>query len=538
VRIAGEERWIAAEDAGSYRDALGVSPPIGVPEAFLRPSADPLRGLLLRYARTHVPFLAEDPALRWALPAAMVAGALRTIESGGGLLHGDFRPGGTRREWCDPEVLRIIRRRSLARLRKDVEPVSHAAFARFLARWHGIGSARRDLDRVREAVAQCEGYPLPASVLERDVLSARVAGYQPRLLDELGAAGEVAWTGRGPLGKDDGRLALYRREHLSSLALPASVEVPQSPAHQAIVECLRSQGASFFADLVAATGGSPRDTLDALWDLVWAGLVTNDTLAPVRALAWPRRQSGTPRGRGSLVPPDAVGRWSLTRAGRGQPPPEPTAAAHALAEMLLERYGVVTRESVTAEGIPGGFSAVYPVLKAMEEGGRVRRGYFVEGLGGAQFALPGVVDRLRADRDESDEPIAHLLAATDPASPYGAAVPWPLDDADRRRALQRAAGAYVVLVNGEPAVYVERGGRGLMTLPRFDDPGVAAAAIDELRSLAGRRPRQSLTLERIDGLAAADSPCALRFIEAGFATGYRGLTYRWQDSREAVYAGR
>jgi ATP-dependent Lhr-like helicase len=191
---------------------------------------------------------------------------------------------------------------------------------------------------------------------------------------------------------------------------------------------------------------------------------------------------------------------------------------------------VVTREAVAAEGVPGGFSAVYPVLKAMEEGGRIRRGYFVEGLGAAQFALPGAVDRLRAERDLPEEPDVRLLAATDPANPYGAAVAWP-KRGDQKRSLQRSAGAQVVLVNGEPVLYVERGGRALATLPAFESDA-ASLAIDALTRLAaGGKP---LTIERIDGEAAADSPHASRFREAGFVVGYRGLTYR--PVRELLHA--
>jgi ATP-dependent Lhr-like helicase len=536
VRIAGEERWIPMEDAGHYRDALGIAPPLGVPEVFLKPAPDALESLLARYARTHAPFVASAPATRWALPENLVLRALTNLEATGGLLHGDFRPGGTEREWCDAEVLRQLRKRSLAKLRREVEPVDQAAYARFLGAWQGVGSAASGLDRLREALAQLEGLPMPASVLEKDILPARVRDYSPRLLDELGAAGEVAWLGRGPLGRDDGRVALYRRERLADLAPPGPGEHPGGDVHRTLLATLRGRGASFFTDLLGAAGAHWRDVLDALWDLAWAGLVTNDTFAPVRALVWPKR-NGSPVRAGGGVPPEAAGRWSLTvLAGEGSAA-NPTARAHATATALLERYGVVTRETAAAEGISGGFAAVYPVLKAMEESGRVRRGYFIDGLGGAQFALPGAVDRLRAYREPGDEPRAVVLSAVDPANPYGAGLPWPRREEEERRNLQRAAGAYAILVEGEPVLYLERGGRGVVTLPSFADEPRAALAIDALADLAGRLPGRALALERIDGLAAGVSPLAAFFERAGFVSGYKGLTYR-PARREALAGAR
>lgn len=527
VRIAGEDRWIAMEDAGRYRDALGVAPPLGVPEAFLRPSteAHPLDSLVGRYARNRAPFLSGEPAARFGIPGDVVLASLRRLEAAGTVLHGGFRPGGREPEWCDAEVLRIIRRRSLARLRREVEPVSHDAFARFLLSWHGIPAAARGSDHLREALDRLQAYSLPASVFERDVLPARIVDFQPRQLDELGAAGEYTWLGRGAMVSNDGRIALYRRDRYHDLLPAASADAPQGEAHDAILAALRAGGALFFADLMAATRAPTRETLDALWDLVWAGLVTNDTLAPVRALAHPRRE-GTPRRRVSSVPPEAVGRWSLTPLGREVEPVAGTARAHALAELLLDRYGVVTREAVASEGIEGGFSAIYPVLKAMEEGGRVRRGYFVEGLGATQFALPGVVDRLRGERDAGEQPVAVILAATDPANPYGSAIPWPRREGDDRRQPARAAGANVVLVDGAPALYLERGARGLVTLPALEGEGVPALAAEALTSLAQRRPKGTLTIERIDGEPASDSPFAASLVDAGFVAGYRGLVYR------------
>jgi ATP-dependent Lhr-like helicase len=554
VRIAGEDRWIPMEDAGRYRDAMGISPPLGVPEAFLKRSEAPLDGLVARYARTHSPFVAAALAQRWAIPESLVREALERLESGGTVIHGNFRPGGHEREWCDPDVLRGLRRRSLARLRREVEPVDHAAFARFLLSWHriqpvGIGAeeeenresriVNRELDRLRDALTRLEGFALPASVVERDVLPARIPGYQPRLLDELGASGELAWAGCGTLGRDDGRIALFRREKLLDLvSQPAPLE-DETDLHRAILDHLGQRGASFFTDLVVTTKAHPKEVLESLWDLVWAGHVTNDTFGPVRALAWPKRNGSQRPGRTGSLPPESTGRWSFVprpdREG-GVGPATTTSKAHALTLSLLERHGVVTRQGVATENIPGGFSSVYPVLKAMEDGGRIRRGYFVEGLGGAQFALPGAVDRLRAQRDLPDEPQVHVLAATDPANPYGAAVPWPRREGDDRRALQRSAGARVVLVNGEPVLYVDRGGRSVVTLPAFDTspetvaagvaPDAAALAISALAHIADDLGGRGITIDRIDGESATQSPRAARFIAGGFVSGFRGLTYR------------
>jgi ATP-dependent Lhr-like helicase len=547
ARVGGEERWMAIEDAARYRDGVGVSPPDGIPEAFLAPVSGALEGLLARWARTHGPFLAVDPARRWGLPVGVVEDALMRLGDRGTLVLGEFRPDGTEREWCDPEVLRLLRRRSLARLRREVEPVDQAALGRFLPAWQGVAAVGENLpplrgsaalERLAEVVDQLSGVSIPASVLERDILPARVPGYQARLLDELGALGELAWVGRGSLGRDDGRVVLYRpgREALRPSGLPDGVERPASARHEAIREHLRRRGASFYRELHAAAGGGPdREVLDALWDLVWAGEVTNDTFAPLRALRWKRPARSTARPRAgrltALGPPEAAGRWSLVAEPDGVAAAgSPTEHLHAVALALLDRHGVLVREAVMAEGLPGGFAGVYPVLRALEEAGRIRRGYFVEGLGAAQFALAGAIDRLRGVRDGGSDrrgaAIVHLLAAADPANPYGAAIPWPRRGDDDRRPLPRAAGASVVLVDGEPALYVERGGRTLQTLPGFDDPGVAGAAVPALRRLIGEGRDRELVIGKIDGLPVGESPHRDALLAGGFVAGYRGLALR------------
>ncbi|HLZ30910.1 MAG TPA: DEAD/DEAH box helicase [Chloroflexota bacterium] len=523
VRIAGDERWVAVEDVARYRDAVGVQPPRGVPEVFLQPSVDALDSLLLRWARTHSPFTAREPAERWSLPAALVQDALRRLEEAGSVLRGEFRPGGSEREWCDPDVLRSLRRRSLARLRREVEPVPAATLGRFLPAWHGIGSESGSLDRVLEVVGQLEGLFLPWSVYERDVLAARVRGYQPRQLDELCAGGEVVWVGRGSLGAEDGRVALFRRERLSLLAPSTPEEPPSEPIHQRIRDHLAGRGASFFREIFAAAGG-PTDAvvLEALWALVWSGELTNDTLTPLRLRLLRKTKTRRPGHLARIGPPEAAGRWSLIPTLSAQ---SGTERAHAMALSLLERHGVVTRESVLGEGVPGGFASVYPVLRAMEEAGKIRRGYFVEGLGAAQFSLPGAVDRLRAERTPVDGPSVQVLAAADPANPYGATLAWPkFPNAKGPTKIQRVGGAYVVLVDGEPTLYVERSHKGLIVLPAFEQ--YAPHAIDALRRLAENAPRRELALERVDGETILGSPLRPLLEHAGFNREYLGLTLR------------
>ena len=523
VRVAGEDRIAAAEDAARLRDALGVNLPPGVPTDFTVSVERPLEGLVARYARTHGPFRAEDVARRLGAPLERVLGTLAALEADGRVVHGGFRPGTSAREWCDAEVLRALRRRSLARLRKEIEPVDASALARLLVEWQAVTRPRQGPGALVETVEQLQGSAIPASILESDVLPLRVRGYRPADLDALCASGEVVWTGRGGIGADDGRIALYARDRIRFLAPTPAEEPPAEPVHDAIRAHLAARGASFFPEILAATGlADERAVLRAIWDLVWAGEVTNDTLAPLRALLSRRPRaavSAKPRP-GALRrsgPPAAAGRWSLV-APLLEPAPSPTEIAHARALQLLERHGVITREAVLAEGVPGGYTSVYPVLRAMEEAGSARRGSFVEGLGAAQFALAGAVDRLRELREptaeRADEAVA--VAASDPAQPYGAALPWPSSSGRP----SRTAGAYAILARGELAAFLERGARSLLT---FAEPD---RWVDAVASLAKDARVRTIALQRIDGLAAHESSAADALRAAGFVDGYRGLTLR------------
>ena len=446
IALGGETRFAAAEDAARYRDAFGCSLPLGLPMAFTEPVARPLEEIVGRHARTHGPFLTADVAKRFGAPPERIAGALAALEGEERLVVGEFRPEGVSREFCDVDVLRQLRRRSLAALRKEVEPVEQEAFARFLTAWHDIPAGRRGTDALVETLGVLSGAALVASTIETDVLPVRVAGFRPSMLDELCTAGEVIWVGAGALGSRDGRIRLCFADQLPLLA-PGWEE--REPAEGALQEAIRTllveQGASFWGQIRgAAPGAQDQELLAALWDLVWAGEVTNDSLAPLRSVIGGARVKAAAKGRapygrsrprpGRLTrigPPAGQGRWSLV-GPLLQPMPTPTEAAHAQAMQLVERYGVVTREAVMAEGLVGGFSAVYGVLKVLEERGQVRRGYFVDGLGAAQFAVPGAVDRLRAARETPDPiirpddvPDPVVLVSTDPAQPYGAALAWP-----------------------------------------------------------------------------------------------------------------
>jgi ATP-dependent helicase Lhr and Lhr-like helicase len=554
VLVANERRYIAIEDAARYRDALGVTLPSGLPAALLEPVRDPAGDLALRFARTHAPFTVDTLARRFGLGPAIAESLLARLTETGRLVQGEFRPGGVEREWVDADVLRRLRSRSLARLRREVEPVPPDALGRFLVAWHGIGSERRGLEALLDAVEQLQGASLPFSTLERDVLPARVAGYQPAMLDTLMAAGEVVWAGVESLGERDGRIALYLTDHMARLRAPVTSADSTEPSGRAaeILSYLQSHGASFFAALHEGTGGGfPGETVTALWDLVWQGLVTNDTLHALRAYISEEASKPSKRGRPTpfrsrrLVPATAEGRWSLVdtrRASRSSTTEWSTAITH----QLLARHGVVTRETTAHEPVGGGFSIIYQVLKAMEDAGRVRRGYFVSGLGAAQFAMPAALDLLRSLRDPPEHFKAVLLAATDPASPYGSLLKWPAlawaDEIaqvvghgaateDGSRGPTRTAGALVVLVDGFAGGYLRRGERELLLFMPSAEPTRSHATLAVAKALvrmsASREEgRRGMLLADIDGLPATSHPAARLFVEAGFIPTAMGLQLR------------
>jgi ATP-dependent Lhr-like helicase len=602
VRAAGQARWAAIEDAGRLRDALGVALPPGIPGAFTEPVADPLGDLVARYARTHGPFTALAAAERYGLGVVVVTATLHRLAADGRVAEGEFLPGGRGTEWCDAGVLRLLRRRCLAKLRKEAEPVPPPVLARFLPSWQNAAQAARadragsglpryrpGPDAVYDVVDHLAGAAIPASALETLVLPGRVPGYSPALLDELTAAGEIVWSGAGALPGGDGWLVLAPGD-TAPLLLPEPGEVTTTPLHEAVLGALSGGGALFFRTLAdrvhdllpGAAPATDQALAAAIWDLVWAGRLTNDTLAPLRTVLGTGRPVTAPEADGQGGPGLAAGRAraaglpgrtragrpgriggrrpGLSRAalpsrsgpptvgGRGSllPPPEPhhTRRLHAVANALLDRHGIVLRGAVAAERVPGGFGALYPVLRAMEEAGQCRRGYFVEGLGAAQFALPGAVDRMRALADRASDAEAGpgggqdftgarrrdsavlVLAAADPANAYGAALPWPPRPEDTAGGHRpgRKAGALVVLADGQLVLYVERGGKTLLSWtsdPELLDPAAAALAAAVRDGALGR-----LTVERADGAGVYDSPLARALEKAGFRPTPRGLRLR------------
>ncbi len=573
VRIAGEDHWAAVEDAGRLRDALGTALPVGVPEAFTEPVKDPLGDLLARYARTHGPFTSASAAARLGLGTAVTDGALHRLAASGRIVQGEFHPAGVGQEWCDAAVLRRLRRRSLAALRHELEPVPPAALAAFLPQWQHLGThSLRGPDGLVRAIEQLQGAPVPASALEKLVLPSRVGDYTPTMLDELTASGEVVWAGAGALPGKDGWVTLHLAE-TAPLLLHTPHPFEAGPLHQAVLDALAGGYGLFFrqiAEQVRAAGHEFQDPqlAEAVWDLAWSGRLTGDTLAPLRALLGSGRTAGStahrakrtvPRGRyGGLAgrtgrptasrggPPTVAGRWSLLPEREA----EPTHRAHALAHTLLDRHGVVTRGAVAAEGVEGGFSAAYRVLAAFEETGQARRGYVVEGLGAAQFAMDGAVDRLRAvstARDRAADPApgpvfdgrpgpsprAVVLAAADPANAYGAALPWPDPPADAGHRPGRKAGSLVVLVDGALTLYMERGGKTLLAWPSGaaeadspEDDGRLRTAVEALAGSARAGALGSVTVERINGGAALSSAVGRVLEAAGFHPTPRGLRLR------------
>jgi ATP-dependent Lhr-like helicase len=581
VRIGGAERWLAIEDAGRVRDALGAALPVGVPEVFTELLADPLGDLLSRYARTHGPFTVDEPAARLGLGTAVVSAGLERLIATGQVVAGEFLPGQGGRQFCGSAMLRTIRRRSLAALRREVEPVPQQVLARFLPEWQGVGGTRRarGVEGLARVVEQLAGVPVPASALENLVLPARIADYSAAMLDELTSAGEVLWAGAGSLGRTDGWIALCPADAAAELLPPIS-ELEFSDLHRAAIDALGADQALFARSLLerirrqlaagdepgnSGSAGAPddADVTAALWDLVWAGAITNDTLAPVRArLGGGRtahsRRPHTPRARygrfsrglpttggtgadgpGATVPGATPGLLAAL-PGRWSKLPERTSdetrRALIRTEVLLDRYGVLTRGEVAAEGVSGGFSAVYPVLRRAEESGRCRRGYFIDGLGAAQFGVSGAVDRLRSistsvDAESRRPGEATVLAATDPANPYGAALPWPERShqpelAEGRRGHQpaRKAGALVVVVDGYCTLYVERGGKTLLSFT--EDPHLLRCAAEALAVIVKEGALGKLHVESADGAQLAGSPLAEALELGGFRPSPRGLRLR------------
>ncbi len=551
VSVAGERRWIAAEEAGLYRDALGCAPPGGLPERFLAPvrggADEALLSLVRRFARTHGPFVLGELAARFGLRTATLQPLQRRLEEEGALVRGELRPAGRELEWCDAEVLRTLKRRTLAKLRREVAAVDAATLGRFLPAWHGLTTppdCGHEPERLEEALLRLEGLALPWRALSQVLLPMRVPRFRPEALDLLSAAGSHVWVGAAPLGTSDGWVRLYRRESVARLHAPAAAPPPEEPLQAALLAHLAERGASFLVELergararLSAPHADPgaRELEAALWDLVWAGLVTNDTFQPLRALggrpAGPRPVVGAGAGgrtRQAWRSALGGGRWWRVADLAGSAVSD-TERSLARAHMLLERYGIVSHDAALAEELPGGFGPLGKVLRSLEEAGRIRRGHFVDGLTGAQFGQVGAVERLRALRREpgaggpdAATPAVLVLAALDPANPYGALLPWPPGAREDLRP-RRVSGAWVVLVDGRPAVWVAPRRRSLLTFPSSVEAGALVQALRALTHLPVRGRRGRLALEEVDGVPVLDSPLLGALLEAGFVRDYRAL---------------
>jgi ATP-dependent helicase Lhr and Lhr-like helicase len=561
VQVAGEKRVIAVEDAARYRDALGVPLPPGLPTAFLQEMPDAMVDLLRRFARTHGPFTTPEAAGRFDLPSESVEAVLQRLVQTGRVVEGGFRPGGIHREWCDSEVLRAIRRKSLARLRKEVEPVEQRTLARLFTRWQGVVQPRRGLDALLDVIENLQGAPLPASILETEILPARLVGYKSSDLDTLIAAGEVVWVGFDPIGERDGRIGLYLAERLVDLwpiapsqpvervlrdeegnVVPAVSVVSRETE---IVTYLQTHGASFFQDLHDGVGGGyPGETLEALWSLVWKGMLTNDGLAALRAYCERPAASGARKPARRVhqqagfrsrrtTPPTAQGRWALNGAAFTKER-SATEWSHAIAQQLLTRYGVVFRETAHAENLPGGFSAIYDVMKALEESGKIRRGYFAADLGATQFAMPAAVDLLRSLRvtAQGDKTEILQLAATDPANPYGALMRWAAAP-DAGSSLTRSVGARVILCDGALVAYLRRGNPNLQVFLPEEEPqrsqvarSLAEFLVSRVQGQEDAQGRGGMLIATVNGVAVAEHWMARFLLDAGFAAGAMGFNVR------------
>ena len=561
VRIGGREHLAQAQDAPLLRDALGIPIPPGIP-AQVATISDALPQLVSRWARTRGPFVLRDLTEAFGISVSAAHTVLGALD---GVVEGRYRQGVEEQEYCAAAVLKTIRSRSLAAARAATEPVSSATFARFLPEWHSIAPAGkrpalRGADGVFSVIEQLAGVRLPASAWESLILPARVGDYSPTMLDELTSNGEVLIVGAGKAGAADPWIMLLPSDYAAQLAPETDAE-GVSMVQRSILDVLGRGGGFLFADIAAEAPGTTEETREALWGLVEMGLVSPDSFAPIRT----RLSSGGSRsgrtahrskrrptrsrlrmGRtsfaqaqnaaGAGTPPDVMGRWSLAVPAST----DATSRSVAHGEAWLDRYGVLTRGSVVAEDVLGGFALAYKVLSGFEESGKAMRGYVIDGLGAAQFSTPAIIDRLRGLADSPDvtgwpsgttEPETFVLAACDPANPYGAALPWPQrDDADGKATggPARSAGALVVLIDGLPIAHLTRGGKTLTTfiesLPDGIDPAeVYPRLVSALTDMVARGALSPLVVEKCNGSPIHKTDAAAHLRDAGAGITPKGV---------------
>ena len=512
--------YVAAEEAGLYRDAIGLLPPRGLPAAYLEPRKNALTEVISRHVRYRAPFVAQVLAKRYGVSEERMRTILMELSRKGDLVHGYFSSVGDEREFVGRDVLRLLRNRALAKARNASAPVSPVAYSAFLQGWQKVNEEGRGREGLRRALEMLEGLPLPLSSLEDEMLPARVEDFSPMMLDLLVASGEVTWSGVEANGRHDARIAFYLDQHEPHLVEPR--EAAKGEIASNVRALLERKGALFFRDIADTLGGFRKDVLDAIWDLVFAGEVSNDSLVPLRSAFQKRRRDESPLPR---APWGSEGRWFL------KPRSEGVVSPIALARLLLARYGVLLPEAVARE--LGSFGKLYLALKELELAGHVRRGYFVEGAGALQFALPGADDLLR--RPISDELGTVVLDATDPANAFGSGVPWP-ERPDARSKPMRQAGSLVFFFRGTLLAWLSRSRDALITFTDATQPEEFRALADALAAWAKKR---GLLLESIDGRPSADAPLAALLQRVGFVGTHGGLILRPEGkTRGAAHARR
>ena len=577
VRINGREHVAQALDAPLLRDGLGIPVPPGIP-AQQATITDAVDQLVSRWARTRGPFIARDVQEALGLSAAVAHSTLNGLDS---IVAGQYRQGVEEQEYCAAEVLKVIRSRSLAAARAATQPVSPATFGRFLPEWQQVAAVGRrpvlrGVDGVFAVIEQLAGVRLPASAWESLILPARVGDYSPTMLDELTASGEVLIVGAGKAGTTDPWVMLLPVDYAAQLAPQVSAEdAGLSMLQIQLLEALQGGGSYLISDIQPQLSGTAEEVREALWGLVEAGLVSPDSFAPIRAHLAAGSRAGRAAHRARRRPtrsrlrmgrtsfaqsqnaaatqtaPDVAGRWSLSVPAAT----DATSRSIAHGEAWLDRYGVLTRGSVVAEDVLGGFALAYKVLSGFEESGKSMRGYVIEGLGAAQFSTPAVIDRLRGLADSPDvtgwpsgtrEPQTYVLAATDPANPYGAALPWPPSDAsDSAARPTRAAGALVVLMDGLPVAHLTRGGKTLTTfltaLPEgIERAEVLTAVLTGLNELVASGQLSKLVIEKANGRSIFDGDLAGELRALGAALTPKGvrITGSAEPARPARHGGR
>ncbi|GJL47941.1 ATP-dependent helicase [Citrobacter farmeri] len=575
VIIAGTEQIACMDDAARLRDALGVRLPETLSSAWLHPVNTPLRDLFIRFSRTHTLFTRTQIAQTFGLGVAVADDFLRQLRDEGVLIQlragtASIADDARASTWVNEDVFHRLRIRSLHAAREATRPVPATSYVRLLLERQGLissadgsparlpassGGMLEGSDGVTRVIEQLAGVGLSASLWESQIFPARVRDYSPDMLDELLATGEVIWSGQKKLGDDDGQVLLHLRDYLAeTLSPPSGDSETLSDLQRAILDVLSGGGAWFAPQLSAmiqartqSSGNdewiTPATLHEALWGLVWQGYITTDIWAPLRGLSRtvsasrqpsrrsPRMRRGRPTYASprptsvavpvSYPPPALTGRWSLLPGERLND----TERMLAWTENMLDRYGVIGRQAVITENVPGGFPALQTLCRSMEDSGRILRGRFVEGMGGAQFAERHTIDRLRDLTSSNTEnqaftPVA--LSANDPANPWGTLLPWPTHPSSLVPA--RRNGAFVVISAGQLRLYLAQGGKKMMVWSENEEipsPEIFSALAGALR----REPRLRFTLTEVNDKPVRQTTLFTLLREVGFSSSPQGLDW-------------